>query len=359
MLDGNLIVLLTTILTICSANYLAQAKTLADSVREQHPEYKVVIGLVDRFPAALDPHYCQPHEVLPVEDLAIPEFPEMCARYTIIELNTAVKPFYMEYLYRRNPAVQVVIYFDPDILILGSLQPLVAKLQNYSMILTPHCCSYDEADPNIGHEFNMLRGGIYNLGFLATARHPDTMAFLSWWQKRLIKYCFWRPMDGLFFDQHWAGLAPLYFETVLVEKDPGYNMAHWNLCERSLSQDQGRYRVNGQHDLVFFHFSKYTPKQPAFLADRQPPVLLVDHPELASLVAVYHDQLVKNQHLTLSKLGCYFYPPPLPPPPPTGAAVWKKNVKRMVRAALHAAPVPVQRYGKRIGQFIADNTDPR
>ena len=56
-------------------------------------------------------------------------------------------------------------------------------------------------------------------------------------------------------------LAPLYFD-VYVEKNPGYNMCYWNHFERRLSQVNGRLFVNGEHDLVFYHFSSYSPDQP-------------------------------------------------------------------------------------------------
>lgn len=35
--------------TICSANHLAYAKTMADSLLQVAPEYMVMIGLADRF----------------------------------------------------------------------------------------------------------------------------------------------------------------------------------------------------------------------------------------------------------------------------------------------------------------------
>ena len=42
----------------------------------------------------------------------IPFFEEMERKYNLVELNTSVKPFYMKYLYRRDSAVNGVIYLD-------------------------------------------------------------------------------------------------------------------------------------------------------------------------------------------------------------------------------------------------------
>jgi hypothetical protein len=348
---------MTTVLTICSVNYLAQARTLGDSLREQCPDCHFVIGLVDRYPDGLSREYCGPYEVLPVEDLGIRDFEDMRCRYNIVELNTAVKPFYMEFLYGRDPATEAVIYLDPDIQVLGSLHELEAKLRRFQIIFTPHSSGYELDDVQAGYELSMLGTGIYNLGFLATARGSETAAFLSWWQRRLVKYCYYQPGRGLFVDQLWANLVPLYFESVYVEKDPGYNMSYWNLGMRTLSARKGRYVVNAQHDLVFYHFSSYTPLQPRLVSHRTPPVELRDHPELQSLFDGYRARLLKNGFTALSELPCAFYipRPPPPPPPRTRAMICREYGKRAARAGLQALPKVVQRGLRRVGWFLSEN----
>src|SRR4051812_40212787 len=138
-----------TVFTLCSANYFAHAKALGDSVLEHNPDCRFVIGLVDRLPAALDPSYWQPHEVLPVEEVDIPEFEKMADAYNIVELNTAVKPFYIDHLYRRDDAVSAVIYLDPDILMFGSFSSLLNQLNESSIILTPHHATFDHSATNL------------------------------------------------------------------------------------------------------------------------------------------------------------------------------------------------------------------
>src|SRR2546430_2777491 len=103
-------VAMTVVLTICSANYLALAKTLGDSLTEHNSDYHFVIGLVDRIPEAIGPTYWQPYELIPVEALGIEGLVQMVQQYNIVELNTATKPFYIEYLYNRDPSIRNVIY---------------------------------------------------------------------------------------------------------------------------------------------------------------------------------------------------------------------------------------------------------
>ncbi len=81
---------MTTVLTICSANYLAHARSLGDSVREHNPDFHFVIGLVDRMPEGLDAGYLKPFEVIPVEHLNLRRLGEMVKKYNLVELNTAV-----------------------------------------------------------------------------------------------------------------------------------------------------------------------------------------------------------------------------------------------------------------------------
>ncbi|HTA31708.1 MAG TPA: glycosyltransferase, partial [Candidatus Cybelea sp.] len=175
---------MNVVFTLCSANYLAHAKTLGDSVREHNPDAHFVIGLVDRMPKELEPSYLQSFEVVPVEDLQLPQFGEMAQKYNIVELNTAVKPFYMAFLFERDPRVDAVIYLDPDIMVCGSFNALLDKLKTCSIVITPHSCTYDDSAANIYFEKAMLSFGVYNLGFIASRRSSEASAFLKWWKIR-------------------------------------------------------------------------------------------------------------------------------------------------------------------------------
>jgi hypothetical protein len=166
-----------TVFTLCSTNYLAHAKTLGDSLKEHNHDYHFVIGLVDRLPKEVAPSFWHPYELLLVEDLGIPAFWEMAQKYDVVELNTAVKLFYMEHFYRRDPAVEAVIYLDPDTLMFASFESLRDKLRNCNVIVTPHSCTCDDTLTNIYYEIAMLSTGIYNLGFIATSRSDTPSPF--------------------------------------------------------------------------------------------------------------------------------------------------------------------------------------
>lgn len=340
-----------TVFTLCSANYLAHAKALGDSLMEHNPGYHFVIGLVDRLPKDLQASFWHPYELVPVEELGIPAFWDMVQNYDVVELNTAAKPFYMEHLYRRDPAVEAVIYLDPDILVCANFKPLAEKLRNYNIVVTPHSCTFDNTPTNIYYERGMLTGGVYNLGFIATSRSETTCAFLDWWQKRLRDNCYLQQGSGAFVDQLWVALAPLYFPGVHVEKDPGYNMCYWNHFERRLSRQDGRYIVNGKHDLMFYHFSSYDPMKPEAIASRTNSLTssFSERPDLKPIYDDYRSRLLRAGYTSVSSL-----PYSIPRKPPESELTVKRTMKYGVRVLLRSLPRGFQALLKRLAQ-VATN----
>ncbi|MCC7009121.1 MAG: glycosyl transferase [Acidobacteria bacterium] len=347
---------MTTILTLCSASYLAHAKTLAQSVREHMPTCSIVIGLVDNLPGDFDASYLESFELLPVEQLGLPELAGMRARYDIVELICAMKPFFVEHLYRRDRRVDTVLYLDADMLVLSSLAPLADRLREHDLMLTPHSCTMSGHGPvNVHYERAMLRTGVFNLGFLGTRRTEHTSAFLQWWQKRLVEYCYARFRDGLFVDQLWAVLAPAYVPRVLVERDPGCNMAYWNLFERRLSGLDGRYVVNGTHPLLFYHFSHYNPDVPDAITTRpeQPVPMLAERPDLVPLFQQYQDRLVRNDYRGVRRFKSQFAAPPDALTVRSGVGSSSKAAAaRVIKAGLRMMPGVARRTLARAAELV-------
>jgi hypothetical protein len=78
-------------------------------------------------------------------------------------------------------------------------------------------------------------------------------------------------------------------------RDPGCNVAWWNLTNRELLWTGNKYLVDG-NPLRFFHFRGYTPDQPHLLSTHQGPrpnILLTEHPDLARICAEYREGLLK------------------------------------------------------------------
>lgn len=306
---------MTLAFTICSVNYLAQARTLGDSLRQTNPDWQFVIGLVDRLegdtalPLALYP----PYPMLEVDKIGIPDFAGMCARYDITELNTAVKPFFIDYFYETKPELGAVIYFDPDIIIFQPLTRLSESLKIHSLVLTPHCCS-PNPDWLLPNDQTHLNTGIFNLGFIGLCNNAEARQFVRWWKKHLVTECRIDLCAGLFVDQFWVNYAPVYWENVLIEKHLGYNVAYWNLHERFFSQrSDGTWLVNGADEVQFFHYSGYGIDKPDSVSKYQTRYTFAQRPDAWPLFDLYRQRLLDNLNETYRQYGCAYIKPPTVP----------------------------------------------
>ncbi len=316
--------------TICSINYLAQAKTLGDSLLKHNPDFKFYIGLVDKLELApIEPTKLPDYEIVEVEKIGIEAFDEMYERYNITELNTAVKPFFLEYFYNTISEVDSVIYFDPDIEIFQPLTSLEKSLQNYQIVITPHTLSPypDGLNPK---ERDLLNTGIFNLGFIATARGLETIEFLKWWQQKLRYECFIDLANGMFVDQLWINFVPAYWSNVLIDKGIGSNMAYWNLHERKLTGKLDGYTVNEIEPLVFFHYSGYSPLKPNEISKYQNRYNFETRSEIKSLFDNYANTLNINGYEYFQQFACAYMKPPAPwVPPSRGQRPRKWAVKQL------------------------------
>jgi Glycosyl transferases group 1 len=278
--------------TIISKNYLGSARTLADSFHRFHPNVPFFVLLVDQVDG-----YFKPREerfyLVGTDELDIPDKDGFFFKYNILELNTAVKPYFLSYLFDKF-GIKKLFYFDPDILITERVSRLFELLDTYSIILIPHITAplEDNFRPS---ELDLLQAGTYNLGFIALAATPTTRRLLLWWQNRVYEQCLMAPDRGMHVDQKWIDLVPGLFGEVFIMRDPGYNVAYWNLHSRTVDYVNGRIRVNGE-PCYFFHFSGFDPLNISMVSKHQNRFALNDLGQAAQLFRQYRDLLMANGH---------------------------------------------------------------
>ncbi|MEO8753393.1 MAG: hypothetical protein ABI624_12020, partial [Casimicrobiaceae bacterium] len=279
----------TCFFTIVSNNYRHFARSLVASVRAHSPDVDAFVAICDSRLGTTDPR--DAYTEISIRELGLPQFDRFTFQYTILELNTAIKPWVFAALFARG--YDRVIYIDPDIKLYGSVAPILARLEHAQIVLTPHLTDRLD-DGRHPSELSILQSGSYNLGFIALARTDETQRFVAWWQSKLMRECVVDIPRGLFTDQKWIDLVPGMYDGVAIERDPGWNVAYWNLNHRTVTRaGDGGTLVNGR-PLLFFHFSGFAPGA-KLLSKHQDRFTLADLPPgVRALTDDYAADLARN-----------------------------------------------------------------
>jgi glycosyltransferase involved in cell wall biosynthesis len=227
------------ICTISARNFLPQARVLARSYSEISGGEGCSLLLLDD-PERTVADAGEPFEIVRPEQLGIERYEAMAAMYDASELASAVKPLFLRYLLERDGAP--VAYCDPDIRFFDDISEVARAVAAEGLVLTPGA------------------SGSYDLGFIAVAPGEAAERWL---------------------DSGADGSADAH-----LLRDPGANVAYWNLDERRVERDGDRCLVDGE-PLRFFHFSGFDPGRPFALSRHQTRIRLPDEPVLAALCQQY------------------------------------------------------------------------
>lgn len=232
--------------TIIARNYYPQAEILAKSYKKYHPDHKFLVFFIDD-DCITSPNY----QAVPISKVDnISDFKELCFKYSLMELATAVKPFIFSWLFKKYDA-QKVLYIDPDICFYKKIDKILEELDNHECVIIPHRTkpTNDKKRPN---EWDFMGCGYYNLGFAAFRNSTSVSTFLKWWADKLKNYAYSDIDNFMFTDQKWMDFAPSFLNTYIL-RDKGYDTAYWNLHEYV--------KTISPNDIYFFHFSGFVPEK--------------------------------------------------------------------------------------------------
>jgi hypothetical protein len=274
--------------TIVARNYLPYARVLAESWRRHHegrPLYALVID-------GDDETRNQGLEVVLCEELGLPdaELWRLRGIYDVAELTSAVKPHLLRLLLDRG--ADAVIFIDSDTEVHADLGEVARAAADHGVALTTHVLEPPPLDGMSPSEIEIAWSGLFNTGFIAVGR--PGRACLDWWASRLRRDCLFHEPMGVHADQRWLDFVPSYFEHTII-RDPGVNVAHWNVHERPIRWQDGRFTAAGR-PLRAFHFSGFDiddPERPG--PDGWPAPLRFDvgaEPDLRRLCRSYADRLL-------------------------------------------------------------------
>jgi hypothetical protein len=162
-----------------------------------------------------------------------------------------------------------VLYLDADFYCFAPFESVFSALEEKAFLLTPHCLAPLKLAGGHTDDYDLIKVGHINAGFLAASRHAVDLGILDWLEDRIVRYGFNHPSVGLFVDQKWVSCLSFFFpDSVGVLNNPGINVGHWNVAGRDLRRE-GSKLFTGQEDLMLFHFSGYKPEAPGLLTAYQ------------------------------------------------------------------------------------------
>lgn len=214
---------------------------------------------------------------------------QIVSRYTPSEVCFALKPYIVRAVLEEG--MSSVHYIDSDIRFFSNADLLEEQLSASDILLTPHYLNPfpdDGLKPNV---LALLRGGVFNAGYIGVRNTPTALRFLEWWGNRVVRQGKNEPQNGTCGDQRWLDLVPVLFPGCKILRHPGANVAYWNLHERPLSLNKDVYECGG-HKLLFFHFSGFNIDTPSKLSTYQNRINDSGH-ALAGLLSDYAQEIYR------------------------------------------------------------------
>lgn len=310
------------LVTICFIHQLPQALVLADSYRRQSPDSAsgtpdVVIGLADD-PAQLPQTFQCPYPIIPVGSLfSAAERQTLSAQYTPVEFAAACKPRFIEAMFAQYPTAQTLLYADPNLLFLHSTQPILDRLRNQTLLLTPYLLrAPGDTGPgkNAWPDEKQLQNiGLYTADFLAFTRSAETDRLLAWWKSRVETRAYIDFCKGLCTDQIWLMHTPVFFDGVTIVHDPAWHVALWNLPQRQLQQRDTAWQLAEHGQPVLFANLKglFLPDEGFF--PYQTRLRLSARPDVTALLQTYRQQVAATGLSALTMIRPAYGLQPTPP----------------------------------------------
>jgi hypothetical protein len=243
--------------TIVGRNYVPFARVLAQSLQSHHREIELVVVVADA--VGDDPEAAaEPFSALSQDELHVPDLNRLRFRCTRQELVVTLKPFLLATLLERDSSA---LFLDADLLVLAPLDDLFASVRAHAVTVVPHGLEPPSTPDRVERDLVLNRSGAFNGGVIGLSRTPQALSFLNWWQARLHWCCLHDVRRGMHFDQRWLDLAPGFVDDLHVHRDPGVDVAHWNVRERAIHIQNGTVTAAGV-PCRLFHFSGFNPDVP-------------------------------------------------------------------------------------------------
>jgi hypothetical protein len=273
--------------TIVSKRHLALARATATSFLRHNPDVPFCTLLTDEVQGCFDPAR-ETFRTLLLDKLPVDEPLRFRFQYTEEELSYAATPYLIDHL--LDEGFDGVVFLKQETLVLDALGEVFEKLSRHSVLLTPHFLEPPGGERALEWEINVLLAGIFNGGFVAFSNCEEARRVLAWWKQKTRRNCFRAVEAGIHFEQRWLDFVPSLAPACHVLRDPGMNVAHWNLPERRIRACDGRITADGVPCRVF-RFSGYDYETPHMVTRYNPHMTVESTGEAAAVFSLYRSML--------------------------------------------------------------------
>lgn len=183
---------------------------------------------------------------IPDLEAAYPALADARSNRTLIEFYFTCTPSLVCFVLDRVSPDDVVTYVDGDLYFFSDPHPLFEELGDGAVSIIPH-----RFPPKLQY---LEKYGLYNVGWMSFRNDSRGRAIATWWQERCNEWCY-DVLDGdRFADQKYLDRIATDFPGVVVIRNPGANLAPWNLGGHRLSSKGDALIVDETWPLIFFHF---------------------------------------------------------------------------------------------------------
>lgn len=251
------------VLTI-TVSHLHWAAVVADTLARCEPDTDVLIFVTDIRQSVLDANAWPVGakvQLLGGDRLEAAGFATARHYFNGLEMSGPSKIYGLEHAIFAA-GYDKAIFLDADIHATGDFSLVWDALDRVCSVVTPHVSSPLPADGQAPDDLEIVSYGLVNGGFWGVSRKPELPEIIAYMKRNVLRYGFFLPGPMSWAaEQTWMSALPAMFpHAVHVLRDPGLNLAYWNLHERQLSERGGRVFSNDSA-LVFLHLSGFRPEQ--------------------------------------------------------------------------------------------------
>lgn len=181
------------------------------------------------------------------------ELIELYTKYNLSQICIILKPLFITYLLKKK-GFEKMVYISPDLFFLGTPSEFFNSLESFDVLVIPHFLSTGEHNQVSEWTHDIKTRGIFDLGLIGFKNTSESLDFLNWWSQQVFYSQDPSAATEYLWEQKCIGQAIIEFSGIGIFKNPGYNVAHWNLQERPLRTKNKKIYV-GDFQLKCFHFN--------------------------------------------------------------------------------------------------------